>query len=166
MVNCVIEWGKVVKNSRNKQFNHSEKMFYGEYDYKVDSKGRVAIPPEFRDAFKSGVVLRRAEDKCIDIYPSSAWEDVAQKHVSTGPSRSAIRRKNRYIFSFAFKLNTDHQGRIVIPPPLRQYAQIRDAAVIVGVNTYLELWDKEEWQQEQELLGEEGPQLIERTEEQ
>ncbi len=140
-------------------------MFFGEYDYKVDQKGRVAIPPEFRNEFKAGLILRRAEDKCINIYTMPAWEALSQNLVSLTPSRSKIRKKNRYIFGFAFSLNTDPQGRIVIPPPLRQYARIKDTAVIVGVNTYLELWNKEEWQLEQESLDQEGPQLIESTEE-
>ena len=140
-------------------------MFYGEYDYKVDPKGRVAIPPEFRDAFRAGIIVRRGEEKCITIYPASVWEQMAQELVSKTPARGIIRKRNRYIFGFAFKLNADPQGRIVIPPSLREYANIHNIAVIVGANNCLELWNKEEWLQEREILTKEGPDYLEHTEE-
>lgn len=139
-------------------------MFFGEYQYKVDQKGRIALPPELREEFRTGVVLRRGAEKCVDIYPISQWEEMAHKLITPTPSRSKIRRMNRFIFGTAFKLYPDAQGRIVIPPPLRQYAGITDTAVIVGVNHYLEIWSKESWEGEQELMSEEMWHIFESTE--
>ena len=141
-------------------------MFLGEYQYKVDQKGRVALPPEFREEFRTGAVLWRGIEKCINIYPIPQWEKMAQKLVTPVPSRSKIRRLNRFIFGTAFKLNPDAQWRIIIPLPLRQYADIKDTAVIVGANDYLELWSKEDWESEQKLTGEEVWQIFESTGEQ
>ena len=139
-------------------------MFLGEHEYKVDQKGRIAIPPEFREEFRAGVILRRGEDRCITIHTLPQWEEMAQKLATSTPSRSKIRRRNRFIFGTAFKLSFDTQGRIIIPSPLRQYADIEDTAVIAGANNYLELWSKEEWQREQALVDKEAWQIIESEE--
>lgn len=141
-------------------------MFLGEYKYKIDQKGRLAIPPEFRSEFKTGAVLRREADKCISIHALPQWEEMSQKLAPATLSRSNIRRRDRLIFGTAFKVNLDAQGRIVIPSILRQYADIADIAVILGVNNHLELWNNERWQAELESLDEGAWHIIESTGEQ
>ena len=120
------------------------KMFFGEFEYKIDEKGRMPIPPRFRRELNEGVVLRPGVEKCIDAYPLSEWEKLADTLTSGSVPRSKLRRLNRAIFATAFRLNIDGQGRVALPVPLRQYAGIEDEVVIAGVNDYLELWDKEQ----------------------
>ena len=120
------------------------KMFFGEFEYKIDEKGRMPIPPRFRRELNEGVVLRPGVEKCIDANPLSEWEKLADTLTSGSVPRSKLRRLNRAIFATAFRLNIDGQGRVALPVPLRQYAGIEDEVVIAGVNDYLELWDKEQ----------------------
>ncbi|MDD4877253.1 MAG: division/cell wall cluster transcriptional repressor MraZ, partial [Dehalococcoidales bacterium] len=75
-----------------------------------------------------------------------------------------LRRLNRAIFATAFNLNIDRQGRITLPIPLKQHADIGDEVVIVGANTYLELWNKEQWEAEKTISQEQTWQIIESLE--
>ncbi len=139
-------------------------MFFGEFEYKIDEKGRVPIPPKFRSALREGVILTPGLEKCITIYPLPEWKKVANALTTGTGGPSKMRRLSRAIFATAFKLDVDRQGRVVLPVPLRQYASIEGDVVIAGVNNYLELWDKELWEAEKSVSQEQAGQIIESIE--
>jgi MraZ protein len=124
----------------------SRLFFTGEYDHKIDSQGRVAIPAKFRTAFKTGIVLAEGIENCIDAYTTDAWEAVVDE-ITSRPSTNANRMLARAMFGRAFSADLDSQGRIVIPVSLREYAAISDKAVVIGVGRNLELWNQDQWQQ-------------------
>jgi len=139
-------------------------MFFGEYTYKLEDKGRVLIPPRFRREFKDGIVLIRGIELCITVYTLSEWKKLSAE-VTTGPiNRSKLRKLNRALFASAYYLNLDGQGRIGLPPPLREYAGIEEEVVVAGANTCLELWNKEQWEQEKASSQEQAWQIIESLE--
>ena len=139
-------------------------MFYGEFEYKIDEKGRVPIPPKFRRELKEGVVLMPGVEKCINVYSPAEWKKVAATLTTGSVARSKFRRLNRVIFATAFSLNIDGQGRIALPAPLREYAEIEDEVVVAGTNTYIELWNKEQWELEKAISQEQAWQIIESLE--
>ena len=139
-------------------------MFLGEFEYKIDEKGRVPVPPKFRRELKDGVVLSSGPEKCIVLYPLAEWKKVAATLTTGSVARSKLRRLNRAIFATAFSLNIDGQGRIVLPVPLREFAGIEDEVVVAGANTYFELWDKEQWEAEKAVSQEQAWQIIESLE--
>ena len=136
-------------------------MFLGEYEHKIDPKGRVAIPPKFRGEFWEGIVLARGLDRCIIAYPPPLWKEVSDKFHALPTARSKERRMSRTIFAPSFSLELDDQGRVVLPPPLRQHAEIKETVIIAGINTYLEIWSKELWEEEQALMEEQAWQIAE-----
>ena len=69
-----------------------------------------------------------------------------------------------YLTSCAFRLSIDGQRRVALPIPLREYAGIEDEVVIAGANTYLEIWNKEQWEAEKALSQEQAWQIIESLE--
>jgi len=139
-------------------------MFLGEFEYKIDEKGRTPIPPKFRRELREGVVLAAGPEKCIIAYSQAEWTKLATTLTSGTTAASKLRRLNRAIFATAFSLNIDKQGRIALPIPLREYAEIEDELVIAGVNTYLELWNKEQWESEKAISQEQAWQIIESLE--
>ena len=139
-------------------------MFFGEFEYKIDEKGRVPIPPRFRRELKEGVVLTPGVEQCITAYPLSEWKKLAVTLTTGSVTRSKLRRLNRAIFATAFSLNIDGQGRIALPIPLRQSAGIEEEVVIAGANNYLELWNKEQWEAEKAISQEQTWQIIESLE--
>jgi len=139
-------------------------VFSGEFEYKIDEKGRVLIPPKFRRELKDGVVLTPGVEKCIVAYPISEWKKLAATLTTGSVTPSKMRRLNRAIFATAFTINIDGQGRIAIPAPHREYAEIEDEVVVAGANTYLELWNKEQWESEKAISQEQAWQIIESLE--
>jgi len=139
-------------------------MFFGEFEYKIDEKGRVPIPPKFRQELKDGVVLITGIESCITAYPLSEWKKLADTLTGGSVTRSKLRKLNRALFASAFNLNTDGQGRVALPPPLREYAEIEDEVIIVGANNYFELWNKDQWLREKAISREQAWQIIESLE--
>ena len=139
-------------------------MFYGEFDYKIDEKGRVPIPPKFRNALKDGLVLTPGQEKCLTAYTIPEWNKLSASLTGGTLSRSKMRRLSRAIFSTAFNTKLDNQGRIAIPAPLREHAEIVDEVVVTGANTYLEIWNKVLWEEEKEISQEQAWQIIESLE--
>jgi MraZ protein len=120
-------------------------MFFGEFEYRIDEKGRIPFPPRFRPAFKDGIVLSAGIEKCLNIYTSAEWKKYADSLASSNLSASKLRAINRAVFAQAFFLALDAQGRLSLPANLRAYAGLGEDVVIAGVNNCLELWDKAGW---------------------
>lgn len=139
-------------------------MFFGEYEYKVDEKGRLPVPPKFRREFEQGVIVTRGAEKCIVAYPPEEWKKLADTLATQTMAKSKLRRLNRAIFGGAYSLMLDTQGRIALPLSLRQYAEISDTAVVVGANNRLELWGQKLWNSEKVSAEEDLWQIIESIE--
>ena len=138
--------------------------FLGEYQYRIDTKGRVAIPARFREAFKEGVVVAQGFEKCINVYSVAEWEKVAEKLTSLPMTRQNARRINRAILSSAFNLELDRQGRVVLPSTLKDYAAIKSEVVIAGLHSYLEIWNAENWAAEKAVMRAQAAQIAEQVE--
>ncbi len=139
-------------------------MFYGEYDYKIDDKGRIPFPPKFRTYFKDGIVLMPGVENCINVYTTAEWKKLSTTLTNSPLSRSKMRRLSRMLFATTYNTIVDGQGRIAIPAPLRDHAQIGDDIVIVGVNTYVEIWNKVLWEEEKAISRQQAWQTIESLE--
>jgi len=134
-------------------------MFFGEYAYKVDEKGRLPLPPKFRREMKDGVILTKGMENCISVYPIAEWKRLSDSLKAVTPTK--LRRLNRAIFGSAFSASFDGQGRITLPYSLRDYARITDTAVVVGANNCVELWSEDEWKIEKTSAEEQASQTIE-----
>jgi MraZ protein len=141
-------------------------MFLGEYEYKVDNKGRLPLPPKFRQELRGELVLTKGLEKCIVIYPADEWHKVADTLSSKAVPSSKIRTMNRAMFGTAFSLALDGQGRVALPSLLRNGAAIGDTAIVVGANNCIEIWNPTFWDSEKTTAEEQLWQIIESLEEQ
>jgi len=140
-------------------------MFFGEYSYKVDEKGRVPLPPKFRRQMREGVILTKGMgEKCIAVYPVAEWKRLSDSLAAKAVTPANLRRLNRSFFGSAFDASLDGQGRITLPFSLREYAGIGDIAIVVGVNNFIELWCEGEWKPEKTSSDEQASQIIESLE--
>ena len=137
-------------------------MFFGEYTYKVDEKGRVPLPPRFRRQMKEGVILTKGMgEKYIAVYPIAEWKRLSDSLAAKVVTPANLRRLNRAIHGSAFGASLDGQGRIILPFSLREYAGIGDEAIVIGANNCVELWCEGEWQAEQKAAEEQASEIIE-----
>ncbi len=139
-------------------------MFLGEYEYKVDGKGRLPLPPKFRAELGAELMLTKGAEKCIVVYPAAEWRKLADTLAPKAVPSSKLRKLNRSIFGTAFSLSIDGQGRIALPAVLRQYAEISDTAIVVGLNNYIEIWNPSLWEAEKSATEEQVWQIIESLE--
>ncbi len=137
-------------------------MFLGRYSHSLDDKGRVAIPARFRDIFGSDGVITRGIDRCLSLYPMSAWTPLAEKVSSLSISDPDARAFRRMVFAEAANVEFDRQGRIRIPPELRQYAGLDSEVLVVGMHTYVEIWSPEAWNTQSEMMEQEGSSIAQR----
>ncbi len=124
-------------------------MFYGEYDHRLDKKGRIIIPSAFREASKENYVekffITRGLDKCLFMFPEEEWKSQEAKFKNLSFTKSQARKFNRLFFSGAVEIIPDKQGRILIPSYLRHYAGIKKEIMIIGVSSRIEIWSLENW---------------------
>ncbi len=123
-------------------------MLYGGYDHTIDKKGRIAIPAKLRDEFGASFMICRGiyGKNCICVYPTEQWEKLVEKIGGLPSAKSSVVK--RYLYEGAFEVEFDSQGRILIPSSLREFASLETEAHIIGVDTNLEIWNKELWQKE------------------
>jgi mraZ protein len=121
---------------------------FGEYFHNVDAKGRLSVPAKFRDTLGSTVVISVDPDGCLRIYSSEKWDEVITRMAEQIPTSTPQGRKLfRYFTSKASTCELDSQGRIIIPPSLRQHAGITKEVVVVGSGEKAEVWDKARYEE-------------------
>lgn len=138
-------------------------MFRGSSFHTIDPKGRLIIPARFREVLQAGggdgVMLSRM-DSSLFAYTFEEWKKIEDKILSLAEKSEAMRRFRRVFIGGAFEIGCDKQGRILIPPTLRQYAGVKKEVVLVGVLDHFEIWDRENWEAEnlkmEENIMEEG----------
>lgn len=125
-------------------------MFLGEFVYTIDEKGRLTIPAKFRDDLAAGLIVTRGLDRCLAIYPIDEWERLAERVSALPMTDRRARAFRRLVFANASDAIPDKQGRLLIPPRLREYAGLDGEVIITGLNTYIEVWNPHSWGEERE----------------
>lgn len=121
-------------------------MFLGEYEHTIDDKGRLAVPARFREQLGDGVVVTRGFEHCLMGFPLVYFERLAGHVSALSIGNPEAREMRRLLFSGASDAPVDKQGRINVPANLREYAELKDAVVIVGMHTHFEIWSTEGWE--------------------
>jgi MraZ protein len=137
-------------------------MFLGRYAHNLDAKGRLAIPARYREALADGVVLTRGIDRCLALYPLAAWRPLAEKVAALPLTDADARNFRRLVFAEAANLELDGQGRILVPSDLRRYAEIEREALVVGVDTSIEIWSPARWEALSASLDADGAEIAQR----
>lgn len=136
-------------------------MFLGEYAHSVDNKGRMALPAKFRLSLEGGLVVTRGFERCLQVYPMEQWQSLSERVSNLSLGNPEARALRRLLFGSAFDTELDKQGRILIPASLREYAGIGDAAMIIGMNTYCEIWAHDAWTAAQTTLDDAAVSIAE-----
>jgi MraZ protein len=120
-------------------------LFTGEYHHAIDGKGRIAVPARFRAELETGAFVSRWIDSCVAIFPREAWDELANRVAGLPLSDAAARTFARFVFSGAFEVELDRQGRVLVPAGLREFAKLADEVVVVGARDHVELWEPARW---------------------
>lgn len=127
------------------------KLFRGRYESKLDSKGRLSLPSQFRESDLSSshtLVITNSLYKglrCLDVYSLSAWEQLESKIRSLASLKSEVQAFQRFYLSSGQVVDVDSQGRFVIPQSLRQYLGVESEVMLVGMGEKFEIWSTSNW---------------------
>lgn len=127
-------------------------MFYGSHAINMDAKGRIAIPTRVRellqDICEGRVVLTaHTENRCLHVFPESQWQEILPKIEALPTFNKISRRAKLLLMGHASPLDLDGNGRILVPPTLREYASLEKKLMLVGQGKGLELWSEEKFAQ-------------------
>lgn len=117
-------------------------MFMGEYHHNIDDKARIVLPSKFREELGDTFVLTRGLEGCLFIYSKSEWDNIVAKLRTLPFTRKDARAFLRFFLSGAIECTADKQGRVAVPTPLVNYANLEKECVVIGVNDRLEIWSK------------------------
>lgn len=120
-------------------------MLIGEYDGKLTEKNRLAIPKKIRDEMQEEILLSRGYEGCLILLDKKRWLDL-QKIMELKPVLDlSARDTKRFILGGAYEIELDKQGRFVLPSNLKEYANIFEDVVFLGIGNWVEIWGKEMW---------------------
>lgn len=120
-------------------------MFMGEYNHTIDPKGRVIIPSKFRETLGDEFVITKGLDGCLFVYDTKEWNVFEEKLKSLPITNKDARQFVRFFLAGAAAVEVDKQGRVLIPPVLRDFAVLQKDVVLIGVASRVEIWSKERW---------------------
>lgn len=116
----------------------------GEFKSTLDVKGRMNFPVKLRDELGASFVISKTiGEHCIKVYSKDDWEALVESIRKMPQVKTA--GIQRFLFGSAFEVEPDKQGRVLIPAPLREYAELKSDIVIVGLEGRAEIWDKQRW---------------------
>ena len=123
-------------------------MLMGEYNHTIDAKGRLIVPAKFREVLGDEFVVTKGLDNCLFVYPNDEWQKFEEKLQTLPLTNKNARQFTRFFLAGAASVEVDKQGRILLPPVLREYANLEGEAHIIGMDTNLEIWNTELWNEE------------------
>ena len=122
-------------------------MFFGTYTPRLDDKGRLFLPAKFRDELSEGLVVTRGQERCLTVWSMEEFGKLTERLKETPVTNKKSRDYVRMLFAGASDETPDKQGRITIPPMLREYAALNKDVVVIGVMNRVEIWDPARWEE-------------------
>lgn len=136
-------------------------VFRGISNITLDVKGRMAMPTRYREPLQARcngqlMITIDIHERCLLLYPQPDWDVIEVKLDDMHGVNQQIRRVQRLLLGHATEVEMDAHGRLLLPPPLRQFAGLDRQCVLVGQGKKLELWDEAAWTERREawLRGE------------
>lgn len=118
----------------------------GEYRHSLDGKRRLFVPARLRGSVRR-FVLTRGLEECLSLYTEEAWKKLLSKLQNMPVTNKAQARAfKRLLISGATSADMDGQGRLLVPESLGLYAGIKKDAMILGMETHIEIWSFEKWE--------------------
>ncbi|CAA9317982.1 MAG: Cell division protein MraZ [uncultured Nocardioidaceae bacterium] len=120
-------------------------MFLGTYAPRLDDKGRLILPARFRDDLQGGLVITKGQERCLNVYTPAGFAELTEDSGRISATDAAGRAYVRILFSGAADEVPDKQGRVTIPPRLREYANLTRDCAVIGARDHIEIWEASAW---------------------
>jgi MraZ protein len=121
-------------------------VFLGTHTPRLDDKGRLILPAKFRDQLADGLVVTRGQERCLYVFPAAEFERLHDQLRQAPVTSKQARDYLRVFLSGAADEVPDKQGRVTIPPALRQYAGLERDLAVIGAGSRIEIWAATAWE--------------------
>lgn len=128
-------------------------MLIGEYEHTIDTKGRLSMPSKLRRDMGEAFIVTKGLDGCLFAFSQEEWKNFETKLKALPLSDRNARNFVRFFLAGATECEIDKQGRFLIPSNLREAGKLEKEAVIIGVGTRLEIWNKDIWNSKDEEIS-------------
>jgi len=138
--------------------------FRGQSVHRLDNKGRLRIPTKFREILqkhRTDALVITLMNECLVAYPPEDWEQIEEKALKFSQVQPQQRAFMRYFISSAVECEFDNQGRILIPPLLREQAHLEQEVLVAGMLSNFEIWDRTAWNKHFQWSKENSSQIME-----
>ncbi len=122
-------------------------MLIGQYDGKIDNKGRSAFPKKFRQILGDKLIVTLGYENSLIVVSEENWKALLEGTEGRPFIQSETRETQRFLLGSASNIELDSKGRFILPAYLRDYAKIEDEVVFIGLSRYVEIWDKRRWEE-------------------
>lgn len=139
-------------------------MLIGEYSTKLGEKNRIAVPKKFRSEMGNNLIVAKGYEGCLILVTGEQWTKVTNGMLNSPYTREAARDTARFIIGSAGEVDTDKQGRFVLPTNLKEYAGLEKEVVFVGLMNRVEIWNAKQWQVRSDYLAKNSSLIAEKLE--
>ncbi|MBI3985192.1 MAG: division/cell wall cluster transcriptional repressor MraZ [Candidatus Levybacteria bacterium] len=122
-------------------------MLIGQYDGKIDNKGRSAFPKKFRLILGDKLIVTLGYENSLIVVSEENWKALLEGTEGRPFIQSETRETQRFLLGNASSIELDNKGRFILPAYLRDYGKIKDEVVFIGLSRYVEIWDKGRWEE-------------------
>ncbi|MBI5044881.1 MAG: division/cell wall cluster transcriptional repressor MraZ [Candidatus Levybacteria bacterium] len=128
-------------------------MLIGQAEGKLSIKFQTAFPKRFRDEMGDQLIITKGIDQCLLVVSIKNWETLLEGTKDMPFIDKATRELQRYLFGSAELVKLDAQGRFFMPEHVRLYAKMTRDIIFIGVQRYVEIWDRSIWHDHQESIA-------------
>jgi len=120
-------------------------MLLGQYDGRIDAKGRTAFPKKFREVLGDKLIITLGYENSLIVVSEENWKALLEGTEGKPFIQSETRETQRFLLGGASGVELDNKGRFILPAYLREFAKVKDNVVFIGLSRYVEIWDKDRW---------------------
>ncbi len=134
-------------------------MLIGEYHGKLSNKKRTSLPKKFRNELGENIILTRGYEDALILVNQEMWQKIAKEVIDGSFINKNIRDTSRFLVGSATEVQTDKQGRFIIPQALFDHAQLKEDIVFIGLVNWVEVWEKSKWEERLQYLKQHGEDI-------
>ena len=134
-------------------------MLIGEYHGKLSNKKRTSLPKKFRNELGENIILTRGYEDALILVNQDMWQKIAKEVIDGSFINKNIRDTSRFLVGSATEVQTDKQGRFIIPQALFDHAQLKEEIVFIGLVNWVEVWEKSKWEERLQYLKQHGEEI-------